>query len=178
MLIKSLGELKKCHSNFKAIIIGRDGTSSYKKLAKKHGCIENLIFLGHVDEVEKYYAESDIYVHPTFYDSCSLVVTEALASGLPVITTIHDGASGVIDDGIEGFVLKDPTDYVTLAERIGLFFDEEFRSKASVAARNKAEKYPAERNCDEIVKVYKEVISKHIGNPTGHHNIEERLVKT
>ncbi len=55
--------------------------------------------MGNVDEIEKYYTASDLYVHPTFYDSCSLVVTEALASGLPVITTRYDGASGVIEDG-------------------------------------------------------------------------------
>ncbi|MEE9239141.1 MAG: glycosyltransferase family 4 protein [Thermodesulfobacteriota bacterium] len=92
-LIKSLGELKKSRKDFKTLIIGRGNEASYRKLAKKLDCLKNLIFLGHVDEIEKYYAASDLYVHPTFYDSCSLVVTESLASGLPVITTIYDGAS-------------------------------------------------------------------------------------
>ncbi len=159
-LIKSLGELKKLHKNFKVLIIGRGKKASYCKLAKKINCLENLIFLGYVDEVEKYYAASDIYVHPTFYDSCSLVVTEALASGLPVITTIYDGASGVIDDGDEGFVMKDPMDYEALAEKISLLFNDEFRKKASIAAREKAEKYPAERNCEEIIEIYNEVVTK------------------
>ena len=65
-----------------------------------------MIFLGHVGEIEKYYAASDLYVHPTFYDSCSLVTTESLASGLPVITTVYDGASGIMEDGRDGFVMK------------------------------------------------------------------------
>jgi UDP-glucose:(heptosyl)LPS alpha-1,3-glucosyltransferase len=90
------------------------------------------------------------------------VVTEALASGLPVITTRYDGASGVIDDGVDGFVLKDPLDYEVLSEKISLFFDEEFRQKTSVAAREKAEKYPAERNCEEMLKIYKKVIKNSI----------------
>ena len=158
-LIRALGELKRSHKDFKALIIGRGKKSSYCKLAKKLNCIENLIFLGHVNEIENYYAASDVYVHPTLYDSCSLVVTEALASGLPVITTIYDGASGLIDDGIDGFVMKDPLDYRKLAEKIEVFFHDELRQKASVAARKKAEKYPEEENCDKVLNVYREVLN-------------------
>lgn len=168
-LIKALGELKKYHKNFKALIIGRGEKSRYCRLARKLDCSEDMLFLGHVSGIEKYYAASDLYVHPTFYDSCSLVVTEALASGLPVITTRYDGAGGVIDDGVDGFVLEDPLDYVTLARKISLFFDEEFRQKASVAAREKAEKYTEERNCKEIIKVYDEVINTSIRNSTKKH---------
>ncbi|MFQ5964756.1 MAG: glycosyltransferase family 4 protein [Candidatus Scalinduaceae bacterium] len=159
-LINALGELKKSHKNFKALIIGRGRDTSYRKLAKKLNCLENLVFLGYVNEIEKYYAASDLYVHPTFYDICSLVVTESLASGLPVITTVFDGASGVIDDGIEGFVLKDPLDYKTLANKISLFFDDEFRQRTSTAARKKAEIYPVEKNCEEIIEVYNKVRTK------------------
>lgn len=159
-LIKALGELKKSRNDFKALIIGRGRNSSYRKIAKRLNCLENLMFLGHVKDIETYYAASDIYVHPTFYDSCSLVVTESLASGLPVITTRYDGASGVIDNGIEGFVMENPMDYEALAEKINLFFDDEFREKASIAAREKAEKYPAEKNCEETIEIYNEVVAE------------------
>ncbi|MDV5165585.1 MAG: glycosyltransferase family 4 protein [Candidatus Scalindua sp.] len=158
-LVKSLGELKKSGKDFKALIIGRGNEAPYRKLAEKLDCLENLIFLGHVGEIEKYYAASDIYVHPTFYDSCSLVTTESLASGLPVITTIYDGASGIMDDGKDGFVMRDPEDHKALAEKISLFFNDEFRQKASIAAREKAEKYPAKQNCEEIIKIYNEVVA-------------------
>jgi len=158
-LVKSLGELKKVGMDFKVLIIGRGNEAPYRKLAKKLGCIDNLLFLGHVGEIEKYYAASDLYVHPTFYDSCSLVTTESLASGLPVITTVFDGASGIMEDGRDGFVMRDPKNYTALAEKISLFFNDEFRQKASIAAREKAEKYPAEKNCDEIIEIYKEVVA-------------------
>ena len=158
-LVKSLGELKKVGMDFKVLIIGRGNEAPYRKLAKKLGCIDNLLFLGHVGEIEKYYAASDLYVHPTFYDSCSLVTTESLASGLPVITTVFDGASGIMEDGRDGFVMRDPKNYMALAEKISLFFNDEFRHKASIAAREKAEKYPAEKNCEEIIEIYKEVVA-------------------
>ncbi len=159
-LIKALGVLKKSQKDFKVLIIGRGENTPYRKLAKRLNCLENLIFLGHKDEIEKYYAASDLYVHPTFYDSCSLVVTESLASGLPVITTIYDGASGVMENGKEGFVMENPKDHLVLAEKISLFFNDEFRLKASIAARKKAEKYPADKNCEDIIKIYNEITSK------------------
>jgi Glycosyltransferase len=142
------------------LIIGRGNDAPYRKLAKKLGCLENLIFLGHVGEIEKYYAASDLYVHPTFYDSCSLVVTESLASGLPVITTVFDGASGIMEDGKDGFVMRDPKDHRALAEKISCFFNDEFRHKASIAAREKAEQYPAEKNCEDIIKIYNEIAAE------------------
>ena len=40
-----------------------------------------------------YYAAADLYVHPTFYDPCSLVVLEAAACGLPIITSRYNGAA-------------------------------------------------------------------------------------
>ncbi len=158
-LIKSLGELKKSRKDFRALVIGRGNVAPYSKLAEKLDCLNNLIFLGHVGEIEKYYAASDLYVHPTFYDSCSLVTTESLASGLPVITTIYDGASGIMEDGKDGFVMRNPKDHKALAEKINLFYDDEFRQKASIAAREKAEQYPAEKNCEEILEIYNEVVA-------------------
>ena len=158
-LVKSLGELKKSGKDFKALIVGRSNETPYRKLAGKLDCLDNLIFLGHVGEIEKYYAASDLYVHPTFYDSCSLVTTESLASGLPVITTVYDGASGIMEDGKDGFIMEDPNNPRTLAEKITLFFDDEFRQKASIAARKKAEKYPSEKNCEEIIEIYNKVVA-------------------
>jgi len=158
-LVKSLGELKKSGKNFKALIIGRGNETPYRRLAKKLGCLNDLIFLGHVGEIEKYYAASDLYVHPTFYDSCSLVTTESMASGLPVITTVFDGASGIMENGKDGFVIKDPGNHKALAEKIALFFDDEFRQNASIAAREKAEKYPAKKNCEEIIEIYNKVVA-------------------
>jgi glycosyltransferase involved in cell wall biosynthesis len=49
--------------------------------------------------------ESDVLVLPSLSDAFGLVVTEALASGLPVIVTPNTGASELIEDGREGFVV-------------------------------------------------------------------------
>ena len=77
-----------------------------------------------------------------------------------MITTIYDGASGVIEDGKDGFVMRNPKDHKALSEKISLFLNDEFRQQASIAARKKAEKYPADKNCEDIIKIYNEVVAE------------------
>ena len=61
-----------------------------------------------IRDVEDCYWSSDFFVQPTYYDPCSLVVMEALACGLPVITTAQNGASELMANGREGYVLSSP----------------------------------------------------------------------
>ena len=74
------------------------------------GDSQKIVFAGFTGEAEKYYGPADLLVHPTFYDACSLTGLEALASGLPVITTTPNGGSGIIAQGQEGWVIDDPRD--------------------------------------------------------------------
>jgi UDP-glucose:(heptosyl)LPS alpha-1,3-glucosyltransferase len=104
-----------------------------------------------------YYAASDIYVHPTFYDSCSLTVLEALASGLPAITTRFNGAADAILSDEGGKVLDDPADADALADAIAYYFDEGRRVRARAVARQFMEAYPPSRNLEETLRVYYEV---------------------
>jgi UDP-glucose:(heptosyl)LPS alpha-1,3-glucosyltransferase len=66
----------------------------------------NFIFAGKRYDLEKIYPACDSLVHPTYYDACSLVVLEALASGTPVITTSANGAAMFIKDGLNGYIIK------------------------------------------------------------------------
>jgi UDP-glucose:(heptosyl)LPS alpha-1,3-glucosyltransferase len=155
-LIKALGKIRKGdHPPFRLLILGRDHQDSYLRLARGMGISEEVIFAGSTTEPEKYYGASDVLVHPTFYDACSLTVLEALASGLPVITTHSNGASGIITQGQEGFVIFDPRDDQALAERILFFLSHESLEKASIAARSLAESYSLERNWREMDDLFK-----------------------
>jgi len=160
-LIKALAHLKKeGYPRYKLLILGRDQRNPYLRLAKKKGILEQIVFAGSTDEPEKYYGAADLLVHPTFYDACSLTVLEALASGLPVITTSSNGASGIIAPGQEGFVLSDPGDSQALAEKISLFSNEGTRTKASIAAHRLAEHYSLEKNWMEMKHIFEKTVSK------------------
>ncbi|MGB9629802.1 MAG: glycosyltransferase family 4 protein [Thermodesulfobacteriota bacterium] len=156
-LVKALGGLKREGSPpFKCLILGRDRKDPYLRLAQKEGVSEDLIFAGSTEEPEKYYGASDLLVHPTFYDACSLTVIEALASGLPVITTRANGAGWILTQGQEGFVISDPRNIQELQKRISHFFNKEERERASISARRLAEAYSYQRNWSEMKAIFEQ----------------------
>lgn len=115
------------------------------------------IYLGSVGEPERLYAGADVYAHPTFYDPCSLVVLEALASGLPVITTRYNGAGELITPGVEGRVIDDPRDEAALDEALAEAADPARRTDMAAAARALAERHTWERNGQELLALYGEI---------------------
>ncbi|OAQ21830.1 glycosyltransferase family 4 protein [Thermosulfurimonas dismutans] len=94
-----LSALEKLPETVKLVVAG----------GKKLGPKGRVHYLGMVREMEKLYGAADILVLPTRYDPFANVVLEALACGLPVVTTPENGASELIKDGINGsIVIYDP----------------------------------------------------------------------
>jgi UDP-glucose:(heptosyl)LPS alpha-1,3-glucosyltransferase len=158
-LLHALISLKKWFPSqpFQLLIAGRGQRDRYSRIARRLGVSDCTLFLGPVPEMERYYAASDIYVHPTFYDSCSLTVLEALASGLPVITSRFNGAADAIISNEGGRVIRDPANVDELANSIAFYFDEDRRNEARVVARRWMEKYSPTYNVEETLRVYDEV---------------------
>ena len=157
-LMKALVSLKRRTSlPFRLLILGRDRQEPYRCFADKIGVSGEIIFAGPTDAPERYYGAADLLVHPSFYDACSLTVIEALASGLPVITTSSNGASGILHQGKEGFVISDPRDEGNLEEKIAFFLDHHRRKEASIAARTLAEEYSTERNWREMKTIFEKI---------------------
>ncbi len=90
------------------LVCGSGEPGPFRRLANRLGLKDTVHFLGFYPEVETCYWSSDFFVQPTYYDPCSLVVLEALACGLPVITTAQNGASELLTDGVDGYVLTAP----------------------------------------------------------------------
>ena len=158
-LTRALAEIKKENSPpFRLLVLGRDRQDSYLGLARDMGIFEEVIFAGSTDEPEKYYGASDLLVHPTFYDACSLTVLEALASGLPVITTACNGASELLNHGEDGWIIHDPRDVGQLRTAVRYFFEERNREEASVRSRQKAEAHSEKVNFNQITAAFKDVI--------------------
>lgn len=71
-------------------------------------------FPGGTERPEDLLGTADFLAHPTFHDPCSLVVLEALASGLPAVTTRANGAAEWMEEGA-GAVVEEPRDGAALA---------------------------------------------------------------
>jgi UDP-glucose:(heptosyl)LPS alpha-1,3-glucosyltransferase len=160
-LIKALAEIKKFDStSYKCLVLGRDRKVPYVRLAEKLGISQEVIFAGSTDEPEKYYGAADILVHATFYDACSLTVLEALASGLPVITTASNGASGILSHAEDGWVINEMEKGDELKRAIKYVFDDKVREQASYRGRGKAERYCKKFNFDRMIEIFKEAVKK------------------
>jgi UDP-glucose:(heptosyl)LPS alpha-1,3-glucosyltransferase len=70
----------------------------------------NVIWAGPMPDVENAYAAADLFVFLPIYEPASNVVTEALAAGLPVVTSVFNGAAEGIEKGVNGSVVADPSD--------------------------------------------------------------------
>ncbi len=105
-LIEALAILKKRSRSCTLRVIGRDNPAPYRKQAARLGVADLITFEGPSKEIHKAYQEADLFVFPTFYDPFANVCLEALACGLPALTTTTNGSSEVITDGIDGYVIS------------------------------------------------------------------------
>lgn len=85
-----------------------------------------------------YYGLSDVFVLPSIEDGFAYVCTEALGCGLPVITTDNTGASEMVTDGSDGFVVPIRSSNAIAEKLEQLYSDNELRQNMSYAAVNKA----------------------------------------
>ncbi len=112
-------------------------------------------------ELVDLYARADIFVFPTQADVLPLAIMEAMASGLPVITTAVGGLREQVQDGVTGFVvpLSDPG--ALAAATLRLVRDPDLRRVMSAAARRSAEgKYNAAVNYKRLLDVCKETVGR------------------
>jgi glycosyltransferase involved in cell wall biosynthesis len=119
--IEALAIIKKDIAPFEYYIIGvGEHESELKALAKSKGVEKEIIFRGKMphSEVVKNLARADVFLFPTHHtETCSLAILEAMASGLPIITTNFQANPELVEEGKGGFLA--PTENVAaLAEKI------------------------------------------------------------
>lgn len=100
------------------LVCGSRREAAHRQQAQRLGLAGRVQFLGFVDDVRECFAGADLFAFPTFYDPCSLVVLEAMAAGLPVVTTRQNGASELLQEGIDGFVIDSPWAVEQLTHRL------------------------------------------------------------
>ncbi len=115
---------------------------------------ERVRFLGPVPraKMRALYAAADVFVLPTFYDPFSNACIEALAAGLPVITTTANGFSEILDLGVEGEAVT-PGDSQALAAAITAWADPARREAVRARLIEKAAMHSVARNVEQTLGV-------------------------
>jgi UDP-glucose:(heptosyl)LPS alpha-1,3-glucosyltransferase len=119
----------------------------------------NVRFLGPVRDIASLFAASDILVLPTWYDPFSNACVEALAAGLPVITTDANGFSEIIERGVHGDITS-PGDVHAIAELLEAWRGPGRCAEAREACLRLASEFSIEKNAQETLRVLQGVCSK------------------
>jgi UDP-glucose:(heptosyl)LPS alpha-1,3-glucosyltransferase len=145
---------------FRLLVVGSPQTKRFERLAASLGISQRVRFAGYCADMRNAYFASDFFVHPTFYDPCSHVVAEAMACGLPVITTRYNGASELMHPPREGLLIEDPHDRAKLAGCLLQMLDPLRRSSCSQAARRTASQWTFEHHYRQMMAVFNEAAAR------------------
>jgi len=135
------------------LVAGRGDASRYKTTRLRFWRGEPVRFLGEVADLTPVYAAADIFILPTIYDPFSNACLEALASGLPVITTHSNGFSEIIDEGVHGSIVDNPANLVALREAIGFWSDLSRREAARLANVERASQFDISKNVVQTLEI-------------------------
>jgi UDP-glucose:(heptosyl)LPS alpha-1,3-glucosyltransferase len=88
------------------VVAGKGDVRPFRAAGARLGLGDRAVWLGPRPDVERLYAAADVLAHPAVYESFGNVVLEALASGLPVLTSASAGASELVRPGVNGLVVR------------------------------------------------------------------------
>jgi UDP-glucose:(heptosyl)LPS alpha-1,3-glucosyltransferase len=99
-------------------VVGRNACGPYRRLARKLGIEQRVVFAGPQVDPIPFYARAHAFVLPSIYEPFGLVCLEALVFRLPVVTSRVCGFSELIREGENGFVIEDPLNPTEIAEKL------------------------------------------------------------
>ncbi len=115
-------------------------------------------FTGGQDDVRPWYGMADCFVLPTLYDPFPNAALEAMACGLPLVTTLQCGAAEFIESGVEGYICRNALDVVELARCLNLAAAPGQALRMGAAARRKVEPFGLERMAQQLMRLYAELL--------------------
>jgi UDP-glucose:(heptosyl)LPS alpha-1,3-glucosyltransferase len=136
------------------LVLGNDNPAPYIRIAHGRGVADQVRFAGAVDDPRPYYRAADFFLLPTRHDPCSLATLEALAMGLPVVSTVFNGACQIMTDGEHGFVLPDPRDAGALAAALRKLLDAPARQTMRQACLSLRPRLSYDAHLDRLLEIY------------------------
>jgi glycosyltransferase involved in cell wall biosynthesis len=158
-LIEALAQLKDLP--LVLVVAGTDDTAPYQNRIRELGLEEKVKFCPPRKDVQWFYAAADVYAGPSLEDTFAQPPAEAMACGLPVITTATNGTAEIMTDGVDGLILQDPNDVACLAERIRWLYEHpEQRERVAAQAAVTASQYTWDRNGVEMRAIFANALER------------------
>jgi len=118
-----------------------------------------------VDNVGDYLKAFDVLLHPSRHEGLGSILLDALDFGLPVIATDVGGIPEIIENGVNGFLVK-PDAIDNICESIlGLYSEGALMEQVAQANIEKAKSYTAVSMADKYVQIYQRILTNHEKTP-------------
>jgi UDP-glucose:(heptosyl)LPS alpha-1,3-glucosyltransferase len=141
------------NQKLRLLVAGRGDERPYRTTRLRFWREDPVHFLGEVADLVPVYAAADIFILPTIYDPFSNACLEALATGLPVITTGSNGFSEIIEDGVHGSIVDNSANLIGLRDAIHFWSDPTRRDAARSANIECASEFDISRNVARTLEI-------------------------
>jgi glycosyltransferase involved in cell wall biosynthesis len=157
-------------SQVRLLVVGTgEDAEWFRTFCHERGLDPYVTFLGHVENrrIAIIYQQIDVLVVPSVWpENSPVTITEAMASGIPVIASDVGGIGELVEDGVTGYLIP-LRDSLAIAERIGrLLARPELLRAMGERARTKIQAYQMRQQVERIVGVYREVMAQRQPLPT------------
>lgn len=143
------------------LVVGQDNPDPFKPLVAELGLSGRVRFLGRQYKMGDWYAASDVFAFPTSYEAFGMVITEAMAAGLPVVVPRDAGAAELISHNVDGLLLEQWSDIGELAANLNLLDDPDTRERIGLAARRRVESWTWADAAEKTLETYYDILNTH-----------------
>jgi UDP-glucose:(heptosyl)LPS alpha-1,3-glucosyltransferase len=147
-------------------VVGRDKHAArYERLARRMGVAHRVTITGPKSDPKPYYGAADAFVLPTVYDPCPNAALEAMACGLPVVTSTKSGAAELLLEHDGGFVCPS-RDVPGLAAQMRALLDPTTRARLGANARNAVLPLTPAAMTLKLVLLYRDLLASTVKRKT------------
>jgi len=155
--------LDRKRSDFHLLMVGGGPELEYyKKMVAFWNLQSRVTFTGMQEKIQanRFFGAADIFVFPSITETQGIVITEAMAAGIPAVAIDKMGPSDIIEDGKDGFLT--PLKIVDFTDKIEkLLDDDNLRQQMGKKARESSKKYSVEICADQMEELYEKTIANH-----------------
>ena len=160
MLIRAWGRLSQKYTDWHLYIFGNEDRTPYEELARKENCLDTCHCMPVTEDIASEYGKSSIFVMSSRYEGMPLALIEAMSSGLACVSyNCPNGPSDIINDGIDGLLVKngDIDDLTNKME--ALLSNESLRREMGTTAKQNIKRYSPNAIMQQNKMLYRRILN-------------------
>lgn len=159
-ILKALKQTR--HSDCRLMVLGTGPERRFRRIAEELGVGSRVIFAGRRGDISRFYGAGDLFLLPTAYEPFPNVVLEAMACGLPVMTTTTSGGADILQPGKNGYLISEVHAVGEMVDCLNQHFDSSpsAREEMSRHCWATAQETTIEKNIEKTLELFDEVINE------------------